>query len=62
MLQKVLLWSKDEQKRLEAALQMYTKSTLGDRWAKISSHVGKSKVNRQIMIYSIKKNLINNEK
>lgn len=44
MLQKVQAWSKDDQKRLETALQMYPKSTLGDRWGKISSHVGKSKV------------------
>lgn len=44
MLEKVQAWSKEDQKRLEAALQMYPKSTVGDRWMKIASHVGKSKV------------------
>lgn len=54
MLQKVLSWSKEEQKRLEAALQMYPKSTLGDRWSKIASHVGKSKVNLSFHNFSLK--------
>jgi len=43
LLQKVQNWSKEEQKRLEVALQMYPKSTAGDRWAKIAGQVGKSK-------------------
>jgi len=43
LLQKVQNWSKEEQKRLEIALQMYPKSTTGDRWAKIAGQVGKPK-------------------
>jgi len=43
MLKKILAWSKDDQRRLETALQMYPKNTAGDRWAKVASHVGKSK-------------------